>query len=144
MAGRRGGMGGGMDGSDSVIAEINVTPLVDVVLVLLVIFMLTAPVIYQRSIKVKLPQATTGAAAESNPLVFTLTSNGDLYWGREKMSFEMLETRLRALPDGEKNQTAAIQADEATSHGRVIQLMDTLQRTGLSKFALSVQGKSKK
>ncbi len=127
----------GSDSDDDSISGINVTPLVDVVLVLLVIFMMTAPIIYQSAIKVQLPKAKTGEQAEKSPLAFSLTREGELSWGQERVDWDVLVQRLGKLgPLGEK--TAMISADEATPHGVVVRLMDTLRKAGLAKFALNV------
>lgn len=132
MAGKSGNQ------EDGIISEINVTPLVDVVLVLLVIFMLTAPVLYQSAIKVQLPKAQTGTESTPSPLSFTITNDGAVSWGKEKMDWIPLEQKLRALKNI-GNETAIITADDKTPHGTVIKLMDLLRQNGLNRFALSVE-----
>lgn len=134
--------GGGFSTDDEVISGINVTPLVDVVLVLLVIFMVTAPVIYQSAIKVQLPKAQNGEQIDQkSPLNFTIDRAGEVSWGAEKLDWNTLGARLTALvkstPDP-ATLTALISADQATPHGIVIKLMDTLRQNGLSRFALNV------
>jgi biopolymer transport protein ExbD len=131
------GFAGGDD--DELVSGINVTPLVDVVLVLLVIFMMTAPVIYQSTIKVQLPKAKSGEQAEKSPLQFQLTREGDLLWDKDKITWEALDQKLATLGQLTE-QTALISADENTSHGIVIRLMDSLRKAGLTKFALNVDG----
>jgi biopolymer transport protein ExbD len=123
---------------DEVISQINITPLVDVVLVLLVIFLITAPVIYQSAIKVKLPQASSGETAEKSPFEFTLTKDGVIHWDSESLTVEQVSVKLKAMGDLAQDQTAIISADEATAHGIVVKLMDVLRQTGLTKFALNV------
>ena len=134
------GFAGGDD--DELVSAINVTPLVDVVLVLLVIFMMTAPVIYQSSIKVQLPRAKSGEQAEKSPLQFSLTKEGDLLWDKDKITWEVLAEKLGAL-GVLTEQTALISADENTSYAVVIRLMDSLRKAGLTKFALNVDGSGK-
>ena len=136
-------MAGGFNTDDDVISGINVTPLVDVVLVLLVIFLMTAPVIYQSAIKVQLPKAKTGETAEKSPFNFTINKAGEVMWDKEKMSWETLNERLKKLGPQAAEQTAVINADEATAHGVVIKLMDALRGAGLTHFALSVEGPAK-
>jgi biopolymer transport protein ExbD len=134
-------MAGSFGGSDDeVISGINVTPLVDVVLVLLIIFMITAPVIYQSAIKVQLPKAQTGEQAQKSPLNFTVTKEGDLMWDKDKIDYDILGKRLAALGDKVTQETAIISADENTAHGKVVKLMDALRQAGLTKFALNVEG----
>ncbi len=134
------GFAGGDD--DELVSAINVTPLVDVVLVLLVIFMMTAPVIYQSSIKVQLPRAKSGEQAEKSPLQFSLTKEGELLWDKDKITWEILAEKLGAL-GVLTEQTALISADENTSYAVVIRLMDSLRKAGLTKFALNVDGSGK-
>jgi biopolymer transport protein ExbD len=127
------------DDNDELISGINVTPLVDVVLVLLIIFLITAPVIYQSAIKVQLPRAQTGEEAEKSPLSFTISKDGQLSWNKETLDWNTLPQRLSALGPGISEQTATISADEATPHGTVIRLMDALRQAGLTRFAMNVE-----
>jgi biopolymer transport protein ExbD len=130
---------GGFSSDDDVISGINVTPLVDVVLVLLIIFMITAPVIYQSAIKVQLPKAKTGEESQKSPLSFTITKAGDLMWDGKKTDWVALNDRLKAMGPQTGQETAVISADEATPHGTVIRLMDMLREAGLVRFALNVE-----
>lgn len=127
---------------DETISEINVTPLVDVVLVLLVIFMLTAPVMYQSAIKVSLPSAQTGERSEKKlPLTFSITDKGELFWNDDLLTWKQLETRLISMGNSIADQTAVVSADTNATHGNVIRLMDILRRMGLTRFAMNVQAK---
>jgi biopolymer transport protein ExbD len=138
MAGTFGG------GDEESISGINVTPLVDVVLVLLVIFLMTAPVLYQSAIKVQLPKASSGEeAAAKSPLNFTINAAGKVFWNAEELSWDKLGERLKAMGPKVGEETAMISADEATPHGVVIKLMDALRNGGLVKFALNVEGTKK-
>ena len=138
MAGTFGG------GDDEAISGINVTPLVDVVLVLLVIFLMTAPVLYQSAIKVQLPKARTGEEASAkNPLNFTVNADGKVFWNAEELSWDRLAERLKAMGPQVSEETAMISADQATPHGVVIKLMDALRASGLVRFALNVDGAKK-
>jgi biopolymer transport protein ExbD len=128
---------------DDVISSINITPLVDVVLVLLIIFLITAPVIYQTSIKVQLPQAKSGAQNQKSPLTFTLNQEGTLYWKKEVIQWETLPQKLKSLGNGIISETAFISADAATPHGKVVRLMDELRQAGLTRFAFDVQNDPK-
>lgn len=131
------------DDNDDVISGINVTPLVDVVLVLLIIFMITAPVIYQNAIKVQLPTAASGEAPPQGPIEFAITRDGQVSWGKDLVSWEELSARLQALGPAAAEKMAVISADEATPHGTVIKLMDALRQAGLSKLAVNVQAPAK-
>lgn len=124
------------------ISGINVTPLVDVVLVLLIIFMITAPVIYQSAIKVQLPRAQTGEATQKSPLNFSISKDGVVSWNNKTVDWKTLQERLNAMGTQSAEQTAIISADEGTPHGTVIRLMDSLRMAGLTHFALNVEGRS--
>jgi biopolymer transport protein ExbD len=138
MAGTFGG------GDEESISGINVTPLVDVVLVLLVIFLMTAPVLYQSAIKVQLPKARTGEeAAQKSPLNFTINAGGEIFWNSEPLAWATLGKRLQAMGPKISDETAMISADEATPHGVVIKLMDALRSNGLVRFALNVDNTKK-
>lgn len=131
---------GGQD--DSFFADINITPLVDVVLVLLVVFMITAPVIYQSAIKVQLPKAKSGDSQEKSPFSFTISKDGELAVGSEKISdWNTLPDRIKQLGAGKDlaNEVAMISADQASQHGQVVKLMDILRQAGLTRFGLSVE-----
>jgi biopolymer transport protein ExbD len=130
---------GSSSADDEIFAGINVTPLVDVVLVLLIIFMITAPVLYQSAIKVQLPKAKSGEQGNKSPLMFTLSKEGNLSWDKESMDWNTLGQRLKALGAQISEETATISADEATPHGTVIKLMDALRQAGLTRFALNVE-----
>lgn len=132
-------MAGGFQSDDDVISAINVTPLVDVVLVLLIIFLITAPVLYQSAIKVKLPSAKTGEQAEKSPLEFTISKEGELSIGKDKLDWSQLGAKLQSMGASAADQTAIISADEATPHGIVIRLMDGLRQAGITRFALNVE-----
>ena len=126
---------------DDIISSINVTPLVDVVLVLLIIFLITAPAIYQSAIKVQLPRAKTGEEMKRSPLNFTITKEGQVVWDKEVMDWVTLGKRLADFKFNEKDEqpTAIISADQLTAHGTVIRLMDTLRQAGVTRFGLNVE-----
>lgn len=137
-------MAGQMSSSDDeVISGINVTPLVDVVLVLLVIFMMTAPLIYRNSIEVQLPKAKTGQESQTSTLQISVDSKGQIFWEGQKLSFEALEEKVKSIGSFPEDKVALISADQATSHGDVIKLMDLLRQYGLTHFALQVEPSSK-
>lgn len=133
------------DLDEEIICNINITPLVDVVLVLLVIFLITAPSLYQSSIPIELPKAKTGESATQQlekPLIFTLNSDGKLFLEyaekQESISWNQLKSHLMRFKKSLIQTTAIIRADQKTPHGTVIQLIDTLRENGLNHFALDV------
>ena len=110
---------------------------------LLMIFLITAPVLYQSAIKVQLPKAKSGEQTEKSPMNFTISKDGELSWDKQKMDWDELGKRLAQLGAQAGEQTAIISADQATPHGTVIKLMDTLRQAGLTRFALNVEAPAK-
>ena len=123
---------------DDTISGINITPLVDVFLVLLIIFMMTAPMIYQASLKIHLPQAKSGEMTEKTALNFSISRTGELALDNKPIDWESLKNQLGTLGDQMDKKTAVISADRETPHGTVIRLMDSLRQEGLTHFAINV------
>lgn len=132
-------MAGQVSSDDEVISSINITPLVDVVLVLLIIFLITAPVIYQSALKVQLPKAESGEDAQKSPLTFVISKEGELAFDKEVITWDSLDLRLKGIGKM-ADQTAVVSADQATPHGQVIRLLDALRKAGCLKIAISVEG----
>lgn len=124
---------------EEIISGINITPLVDVVLVLLIIFLITAPAIYQSAIRVNLPQATTGERSQTPSFRFSISANGQVSWDSQPIDWDTLGQRLKGLDEKKRQETAYINADRETPHGTVIRLMDTLRQAGISHLAMSVE-----
>jgi biopolymer transport protein ExbD len=132
-------MAGIHDSGEDSISGINVTPLVDVVLVLLVIFMMTAPVIYQSAIKVDLPKAQSGeSSGNKNPIQVSIDHEGKIYWNQELVTTEQLKTHLSEIKNPAE-QMATLNADKLATHGQVVDVMDILRSAGVVKFSLTVQ-----
>jgi biopolymer transport protein ExbD len=136
------GGSGAFDGDDDngrMIVDINVTPLVDIVLVLLIIFMVTASYIVNASIKVDLPKAASGTDQARTTLALTLARDGTLFLNGEK-SDEGAVTRFIGgeLPKNPDLQ-AIIAADKIVPHGSVVRVIDLVKRAGVRKFAINVE-----
>ena len=123
---------------DEIISEINVTPLVDIMLVLLIIFMLTANIINSQAIKVDLPKAATGESSEPTTIALTLKLDGTLFINGEAILFENLSTIIAPLLKKDPKTQAIIAADKKVSHGQVIKLIDSIRILGLYRFALNI------
>ena len=123
-------------------SEINMTPLVDVMLVLLIIFIITVPVI-THSVKVDLPQASQ-QPTEVKPDVVTLTvqRDGSLMWNDETLTFENLELRLQAVAQQDKQPELRIQGDKAVEYEKVVQVMAAAQRAGIEKLGFMTEPQS--
>jgi biopolymer transport protein TolR len=121
--------------SASPMSDINMTPLIDVMLVLLVIFMITAPLMTS-SLKLDLPK-TDAAQASSAPqfISVALSPAGELYFGEEKLEREAFELRLAAAARGNPELEVQLRADQSVPYGRVAELIGLLQKDGLNRIA---------
>lgn len=121
------------------IAEINVVPLVDIVLVILIIFMVSAPIFIKPSININLPQAASGTEEKPSNVTVTVSADGEIDLNGEKVTKEQLVTRVGE--DVKKNPEvhAVISADKNVPHGTVIEILDSLQLKGIKKFAINVE-----
>ena len=135
MAG--GGKSGGDD--DGLITEINVTPLVDIMLCLLVIFMVTTTYVVADSIKVDLPKAATGEGTEPSTITLMYTKERALYLNGEASNEAEVRQKIRGELAGNKEVQAIIGADTTVSHGEVIHLIDLVKQEGVVKFALNIE-----
>jgi biopolymer transport protein ExbD len=121
------------------IAEINVTPMVDVMLVLLVIMIVSAQYIVSQSIKVELPKAASAADSVSSVAAVTLTKDGKLFYNQEAISEPELVTRFKAAIAGNKELNLIVSADKEVQHGRVVHVIDLAKLEGIVKFAINVE-----
>jgi biopolymer transport protein ExbD len=121
-----------------IMAEINVTPLVDIMLVLLIIFMLTAHLIARQAIEVELPSATQSTATQPTTLAFTLTARGDIYLNAAPTTPAALRLAVRDAIAKDPKTQAIIAGDKDVSHGRVVWLLDTIKALGVTSFAIQI------
>jgi len=129
---------GSDDDAGRMIVDINVTPLVDITLVLLIIFMVTASLIVNPAIKVDLPKAASGTEQIKTTLALTLTKDGALYLNGERSSDEAVVKYIGGeLPKNPELQ-AIIAADRSVSHGDVVHIIDLVKRTGVHRFAINI------
>jgi biopolymer transport protein TolR len=125
---------------DEEITGINVTPLVDVMLVLLIIFMVTATYIANQTIKVNLPKASTGESAETTNLAFVLDKDAKLFLDGAEISFDAVGPLIEAKKLETTNTLQAlIAADQATPHGAVVKIIDLVRKFGIVDFALNIE-----
>ena len=119
------------------LAEINIIPLVDVTLVLLLIFMLTAPLMY-RGIDVNLPKTAGKPTAVEERMVLTLTREQTVYLNSDKKPIPMatLEQTLRDLFKNRQDKTLYMRADQALQYGFVVETMDRVRRSGIEKLGM--------
>jgi biopolymer transport protein ExbD len=127
------------EGEDGMIAAINVTPLVDITLVLLIIFMVTATYVVRASIQVDLPRAAAGGETVGPTLAFALDREGQLFLDGTPATLDAARDAVRSAVARSPEARALISADRAVSHGRVIEVIDLVKREGLTRFAIDVE-----
>jgi biopolymer transport protein TolR len=129
---------GGSTRRRGIIAEINVTPLVDIMLVLLIIFMLTAHLIAKQAIEVELPRASQSTTLTPTTLAVTLTHDGSLYLNDKRVTPDQLRAEVRAAVAKDPKTQAIIAGDKAVTHGRVVWVLDTIKSVGITSFAIQI------
>ena len=118
------------------ISEINVTPFVDVMLVLLIIFMVTAPLLTS-GIKINLPESSSILKNEKkDPVTVSLNSKGEIFIQKKKFSKEQLINKLTLLKKNNKNLKIFIKGDKKLNYGKVMELMNLINKSGFKKVAL--------
>ena len=130
--------GGATDDDDGLIAGINVTPLVDVTLVLLIIFMVTARIIVSQGMPMDLPKSASGEALQT-VFAVELTADGKTRVDSEPAADdEAIVPLAKKAKSKNKDLRAVIRADKKVEHGRVIHVLDLLRRSGIAKIAFAV------
>lgn len=117
------------------LSEINVTSLVDVTLVLLIIFMITAPLL-RSGMKVDLPQTVAKEINPKESITLTIAKNGDLYWNKEKISLTILRTRLEKRQASDRLKPLLLQGDKEVFYGHVIAVMDIIKELQIPNLGL--------
>jgi biopolymer transport protein ExbD len=130
---------GGDADDDDLISGINVTPLVDVVLVLLIIFMVTATYIVRASIEVDLPRAAHGGEATGTILSVIVTRDGQVWLDGAQRTEDELVSRTRAAVAKDADARAIISADKGALHGAVVRVIDLVRGAGVTRFAIHVE-----
>ena len=131
-------------GGGGVMAEINVTPLVDVMLVLLIIFMITAPLAAHK-IKIELPIASLAKPPEdagSQPITISVKETGELYWNDEPITEATLQAQLRVLAQRQPQPELQIRADRETQYQLVSSVMADAKNAGMVKLGFITQAQS--
>lgn len=125
-------------GEDEVVSAINTTPLVDIMLVLLIIFMLTANLIARQAIEVELPKASQSTSLNPTTLAVTLTRDGSIYLNGKPTTPQALRDAVRDAVAKDPKTQAVISGDKSVSHGRVVWVLDVVKSLGVSSFAIQI------
>ena len=128
-------------GEDEPIAEINIVPFVDIILVILIIFMVTTPFIMKPSIQVNLPQAKSGEDSTPSQLNLAIDAKGQIYLNGEKATIEKLGEVAKDLGSKNPEVQAVIAADKEVPHGQVVEVIDTVKANGIKRFAITIDHK---
>jgi biopolymer transport protein ExbD len=126
-------------GGRAAINGINVTPMVDVVLVLLVIMMVSATYIVSQSLKVELPKTSNSDEQVPKTYVVTITKDGKYFFNNEPIAKAGLPDKLRGVHASGENVNLVITADELAYHGAVVGVIDAAKSEGITKFAINVE-----
>lgn len=126
-------------GDDEVISAINVTPFVDVVLVLLIILMVTSTAIVKASLKVDLPKAASAGAAVDSTLNVVVLADGKLMLDGNPTDEAGLAAAVRAAKAAEPKVQAVIAADKRVDYGEVVHVIDVVKTNGVTSFALNIE-----
>jgi biopolymer transport protein ExbD len=133
-------MAGTQDPQDEeMISGINVTPLVDITLVLLIIFMVTATTIVRESIEVELPKAAHGGESVGVMLNIVLTRDAKIFVDGVEGDEKALERKVAEALAKDKEARAIISADKSAMHGSVIRVIDLIKGAGIAKFAINIE-----
>jgi biopolymer transport protein ExbD len=120
------------------INDINITPFVDVVLVLLVIFMVTAPIMVKESMNIQLPKAKSTNKSSTHNLSVGISKTGQILLNGELIDLSLLYDRALALKDNNPDIKVLINADRESIHGDVIKVLDQVKLAGITNFAFQV------
>jgi biopolymer transport protein TolR len=122
------------------LAEINVTPMVDVMLVLLIIFMVTAPLMTS-GVSVDLPKTNAQPVnSDSEPLTVTINAQGDIFLQDQKLELDALVSKLQAIAENNQDRRIFVRGDKDLAYGRIMAVMSTITSGGFTKVALLAEG----
>jgi biopolymer transport protein TolR len=124
------------DNNRTFMSDINVTPLVDVMLVLLIIFMVTAPMMMQ-GVEVNLPKTTTRhIKTREDPLLLTVNKKKEIFLERHKIQLEGLDTKIKKIFENRREKEVLLRADKDVPYGFVIKVIANVKRAGIDKLGM--------
>jgi len=134
-----------LDEQDKVVAEINITPLTDIFLVLLIIFMVTSTALTRAGIGVNLPEAKAPSAlSEQKRVVIQVTRDGSIQLGDKTIDADSLETELREHLAGDKETTVVMEGDQQALLGQAVKVLDAAKRAGAARISIATRPVSPK
>ncbi|NUN13170.1 MAG: biopolymer transporter ExbD [Myxococcales bacterium] len=138
-------MAGSANFDDDGINEINIVPLVDIVLVLLIIFMVTAQFLKEKpkelppGIEVELPAAQTGSALNESLVSIVINKSGELFLNGKPTTTDEIKAYIQSSPKPAKELETLVAADKGISHGDVVRVIDFLRQLGVERFAINTK-----
>ncbi len=127
------------DNNSGMITEINVTPLVDIILVLLIIFMVTASYIMGPNIPIELPKAANAESQDSETFALVISKDNKVYFNGKEIEAKELTEKIKEGLSKNKDLQAVISADKEVTHGKVVQVIDFIKGLGVTKFAINIE-----
>jgi biopolymer transport protein ExbD len=125
---------------EPIMSEINITPLVDIMLVLLIIFMMVSTIVDLSAISVELPKAATGENSKAESVSIAIAKDGNYFLsGKYVSTLDSLKQQLEIKKKQNPQVQAVISADKSVSHGKVVKIIDLIRKLNISKFAISVE-----
>ncbi len=135
-------LGGGDDSNAEILAEINITPLTDIFLVLLIIFMITSSAMIESGGRVNLPKAVA-TRSESRGTTVTLTPKREIFVNQKKVTEESLEKTLQAALGASPDKTVILRGDKDVLLGDTVKVMSIIKRAGASEIAIAAEAEAK-
>lgn len=126
---------------DDLISDINIVPFVDILLVVLIIFMVTAPVVMRPSLKVHLPEASSGEKSQFTPFQIVIQAKGEITLNGKPITFEQIKNAAISFKEQNPEGQAIISADQSVPHGDVISILDQVKLGGIRRLGLSIKNK---
>lgn len=124
---------------DQPLSDINITPFVDIILVVLIIFMVTTPIIMKPSININLPKAASGDESTPSQLNLSVARDGKVLLNGKETNDEEIRSQAKQLVATKPDIQAIISADQDVTHGSVIRVIDLVKSMGVKKFAISTE-----